>query len=165
MAAAARSIAAGARGSATLLAGAAILSGLLALQPARAQEGPAARPDEAEIRAVVEGFQTALAAGDSTDALAHLHPDIAVYESGYAETFEAYRSGHLASDMEFSRAVAFETVRDAVVTGSELSLYIREYRVKGTFRDRGIDAYGVETIVLARTPQGWKIRHIHWSNR
>jgi len=148
-----------------LLAGAAFLSGILALQPARAQELPAAPSDEAAIRAVVEGFQRALAAGDSTGALGHLHPDVMVYESGHAETLEAYRSGHLTSDMEFGRAVAFETVRDTVVPGSDLALYLREYRMKGIFQDREIDARGVETIVLAPTPAGWKIRHIHWSSR
>ncbi|MGH7550898.1 MAG: YybH family protein [Gemmatimonadota bacterium] len=148
-----------------LLTIAALLSGLLALQPVRAQERPAAPPDEAAIRAVVDGFHAALATGDSIRALGYLHPDLVVYESGHAETMAEYRSGHLASDIEFSRAVGFETVRDAVVTGSDLSLFIREYRVKGTFRGREIDAHGVETIVLARTPEGWKIRHIHWSSR
>ncbi|MGH7543341.1 MAG: nuclear transport factor 2 family protein [Gemmatimonadota bacterium] len=117
------------------------------------------------IRIVVDGFHSALAAGDSTRALGYLHPDLIVHESGHAETLAEYRSGHLSSDIEFSRAASFETARDAVVRGSDLSLYLREYRMKGTFRDREIDAIGVETMVLAPTPEGWRIRHIHWSSR
>lgn len=163
MATAERSLAAGRR-CRVLLLGSAFLSGLFALQPAQAQEAATAL-DEGAIQAVIEAFHTALAAGDSSGALRHLHPEVAVYESGHAETLAAYRSGHLASDMEFSRAVAFETLRYSVVAGSELSLYLREYRVTGTFREREIDAHGVETMVLERTPEGWKIRHIHWSSR
>jgi ketosteroid isomerase-like protein len=154
---------AGRRG--VLFAGAALLSGFLSLQPARAQERPAAATDEEAIRAVVDGFHAALAAGDSVAALGNLHPDLVVYESGHAETLGQYRSGHLMSDIEFNRAVVFHTTRDAIVRGLQLSVYLREYRMTGTFRDREIDARGVETMVLTPTPEGWRIRHIHWSSR
>ncbi len=131
-----------------------------------AQEEPPAEPSAAdEVRTVVEEFHAALAAGDSTRALEYLHPEVVVYEAGHAESLAEYRSGHLASDIEFSRAVTFETVRDAVIVGRELSLYLREYTMTGTFRDREIDAHGVETMVLESTEEGWKIRHIHWSSR
>ncbi|HET6340670.1 MAG TPA: nuclear transport factor 2 family protein [Gemmatimonadota bacterium] len=142
-----------------------MLSLTLAALPALAQEPPGVPPDEGTIRAVVEGFHAALAAGDSTRALEYLHPDLMVYESGHAETLDEYRSGHLASDIEFSRAVSFDTVEDSVVLGRDLSLYLRRYRVRGSFRDTEIDAAGVETMILAPTPTGWKIRHIHWSSR
>lgn len=146
-----------------------LFSAAIFLLPAAglAQENPAVVPlgDEAAVRAVVESFHAALAAGDSAAALASLHPDLVVFEAGHAETRAEYRSGHLASDMAFSQAVAFSTIRDAVVLGSDLSLYLREYSMKGTFHGRAIDGHGSETIVLARTPAGWNIRHIHWSSR
>ena len=130
---------------------------------ALAQGGPAL--EEAAARAAVETFHAALASGDSAAALAALHPDVVVYESGHAETLEEYRSGHLASDMAFSRAVSFTTLRDAVVPEADLAVYHREYTLAGTYRERVIDARGVETMVLVRTGAGWKIRHIHWSSR
>lgn len=135
--------------------------------PASAQEQPGVsrQPDEDAIRAVVEGFHAALSAGDSTGALAYLHDDLIVYEAGHAETLEEYRSGHLASDIAFSRSVVFATERDTVVLGRELSLYLREYSIKGSYRNKEIDARGVESIVLALTGEVWKIRHIHWSSR
>lgn len=131
--------------------------------PVSAQEPPA--PEETAIREVVDGFHAALAAGDTTAALDFLHPDVVIYESGHAETLAEYRSGHLASDTEFSRAVSFITLRSAVLPAPDLSLYLREYRMEGAFRERSIDTVGVETMVLAPTPDGWKIRHIHWSSR
>lgn len=165
MAATGRSRVAGVRRSAVLLTGVALLSLAVASLPAQGQDRPGGLADEAVIRSVVDGFHDALAAGDSADALGYFHPDLIVYESGHAETLAEYRSGHLMSDIEFSRAVSFETTRDAVVRGAELSLFLREYRTKGVFRGREIDSIGVETIVLAPSAEGWKIRHIHWSSR
>jgi ketosteroid isomerase-like protein len=140
---------------------------LVAVAAAHAQEdrAPSVPADEDAIRAVVEGFHGALSTGDSTRAIGYLHPDLVVYEGGHAETLDEYRSGHLAGDIAFSGAVEFTTTRDAVISGRDNSLYLREYSITGTYRDRAIDARGVETIALARTGEGWKIRHIHWSSR
>lgn len=131
-------------------------------RPLAAQEPS---PDEAGVRAVVQAFGDALAAGDSTAALALLHPDLVVYESGHAETLAEYRSGHLAADIEFASAVAFETLDEDLALFPGAALYTSRYTAKGTFRGREIDAHGVETIVLVPTDGGWRIRHIHWSSR
>lgn len=120
--------------------------------------------DEATVRDVVEGFHAALAAGDSTAALTFLHPDVVVFESGHAEDLEAYRRDHLAADVEFSRAVTTETIEDHLVLMPHSALFLRETVVRGTFRDREIDAHGVETMVVVPGSDGWKIRHIHWSS-
>lgn len=137
---------------------------LLSWTSVLAQDRPPA-PEEGAIRELVEGFHAALAAGDSSAAIGYLHPDVLIYESGHAETLDEYRSGHLASDIEFSRAVSLTTLRSAVLPAPDLSLYLREYRVEGAFRGRSIDGVGVETMVFAPTPAGWRIRHIHWSSR
>jgi ketosteroid isomerase-like protein len=120
--------------------------------------------DEATVRAVVEGFHAALAAGDSTSALTFLHPQVVVYEGGHAEDLQAYRSGHLEADMAFSQAVTTETIEDRLVLMPHSALYLRETTVHGTFRDRDIDARGVETMLVVPSDDGWKIRHIHWSS-
>ncbi|MEO5510244.1 MAG: nuclear transport factor 2 family protein [Longimicrobiales bacterium] len=123
------------------------------------------KPRDAEIRKVVEGFSRALAAGDSTAVLALLHPDVVIYEGGHAENLEQYRSGHLRSDIAFSAAVPRSTLSDHVVLADRMATYVSEYTAKGTFRNRAIDSHGTETMVLVKTPAGWKIRHIHWSSR
>jgi ketosteroid isomerase-like protein len=144
---------------------AAFASFLITPATIHAQEEQADDPSAAEVRIVVEEFHAALAAGDSPRALEYLHPDVVVYEAGHAESLAEYRSGHLASDIAFSRAVAFQTVHGSVVPGREFSIDLREYTMTGTFQDREIDAHGTETIVLVSTEEGWKIRHIHWSSR
>jgi ketosteroid isomerase-like protein len=135
---------------------------LLAILPAAlsAQHDPAER----EVRAVVDSFTAALERGDSVRALAYLHPDLLVYEGGHAETLAEYRSHHLASDIAFLAATRSETLATHLQVMGESALWMSESRTRGTVRERQIDSRGAETFVLVRTPEGWKIRHIHWSS-
>lgn len=139
---------------------------LLPLSLAVLMVAPLAGQSESQAaREVVEEFHAALASGDSTTAVGLLHPDARIYEGGHAETREQYRSGHLRSDIAFLQAIESETIRDAIVVAGDMAFYESEDRKTGTFRDREIESHGTETIVLVRTPDGWRIRHIHWSSR
>lgn len=120
---------------------------------------------ESEVRVAVEAFDHALAAGDSAAVLALLHADATVYEGGVAETREQYRAGHLRGDIAFLREVTSETLRDRVDVRGDMALYTSEYAMKGTSRGREVNSTGVETMVLVRTAEGWRILHIHWSSR
>ena len=126
---------------------------------------PEASADESAVRAVVEGFKDALAAGDSSAALSYLHPDLVVYEAGHAESLAEYRAGHLAADMEFAAAVETTVLEQGVIVRPEMALWVSESETKGEFRDQAIDSHGTETIVLLPTDAGWKILHVHWSSR
>jgi ketosteroid isomerase-like protein len=130
--------------------------------------GHATSPDTVDataVKAAVRAFHDALAAGDSARALALLHPDVRVFEGGHAESLSQYRSGHLAADMEFSAAVERKILDDQVFGGGGRGVYLAEYRTAGTFRGEDVEAHGTETMVLLRTADGWRIRHIHWSSR
>lgn len=120
--------------------------------------------DHPEVHAVVEGFARALQAGDSTRALSFLHPDVVIYEGGHAETLTQYRSHHLAADIAFLRAVKQETTAHQMTVQGDVALALSETRSKGRFRERDIDSRGAETLILVRSSEGWKIRHIHWSS-
>jgi ketosteroid isomerase-like protein len=132
--------------------------------PALAQQ-PEATVDELAVRAVVQAFKDALAAGDSTAALGYLHPDLVVYEAGHAETLAEYRAGHLAADMEFSAAVETTVLEQGVIVRPDMALWVSESESKGEFRGQAIDSHGTETVVLLPTDAGWKILHVHWSSR
>ncbi|MFW6193709.1 MAG: hypothetical protein ACOC83_09515 [Gemmatimonadota bacterium] len=67
--------------------------------------------------------------------------------------------------MEFSAAVEREILDDQVFGGGGRAVYLAEYRMAGTFRGEDVEAHGTETMVLLRTADGWRIRHIHWSSR
>lgn len=136
----------------------------LILSPA-AVGGQETESAERAVREVVEAFGSALGAGDSTTVIHLLHPDVRIYEGGHAETRAQYRSGHLRGDISFLQAVESETTFDQVVIAGDMALYMSEDRKTGTVRGREIDSRGTETLVLVRTPDGWRIRHIHWSSR
>ena len=141
-----------------------LVGSLLAAAPVAAQEATdSAR--HAEVRAVVHGFHAALAAGDSSAALERLHPEVVVFESGHAESLTQYRSGHLRSDIAFASAVRREVTGEAIALWGDAALYTSEAHTTGEWRGRAIDSHGAETMVLVRTPEGWRIRHIHWSSR
>jgi hypothetical protein len=44
-------------------------------------------------------------------------------------------------------------------------IYTARTHTMGRIGDRDVDSNGVETMVLVHTPDGWRIRHIHWSSR
>ena len=133
---------------------------LLAALPVSAQSNR----DEAAVREVGHAFHRALSSGDSTAALALLHADVVIFEGGW-ESLEDYRKGHLRADMRASQALKQETMRDLITISGDLALITREYSNAGTMGERTVDSIGVETMVLMRTSNGWKIRHIHWSSR
>jgi ketosteroid isomerase-like protein len=122
-------------------------------------------PDHAAVSAVVRGFHDALVRGDSTAALAFLAADVRVLETGGVESRDDYRSGHLAGDIAFAKAVP-STRSDLVVTiNGDVAWVTSTSRTTGTYRDRQVNSAGAELMVLSRTPEGWRIRAIHWSSR
>jgi ketosteroid isomerase-like protein len=139
-----------------------ILAATLLLAPAvlRAQQ-PA---DSTDVLATVQAYHAALAAGDSAAAIRLLHPEVVIFESGHAETLAEYRGGHLPADIRFAAATRRTVTSESVAVSRDFALYTGGSHTTGQVRDRNIDARGVETMVLVRTSDGWRIRHIHWSS-
>lgn len=131
-----------------------------AAPPAHAQSA-----DAAAVLAVVRAFHDALARGDSTAALALLAADVRILESGGLETREEYRNGHLPGDINFARAVPSARADPVVTVSGDVAWVVGTSRTNGTYRDRQINSVGAELMVLSRTPEGWRVRAIHWSSR
>ena len=121
--------------------------------------------DSAAVAAVVERYHRALAAGDSTGALALLAPDAIILESGGVETRSEYRSHHLAGDIEFARAIRSQRGPVRVRVNGNVAWATSTSITEGQFRERAINSAGAELMVLTRTPRGWRISAIHWSSR
>lgn len=116
--------------------------------------------------AVVDAFHAALGSGDADAVLALLTEDVVVLETGGAErSREEYASHHLPADMTFAAATTAEVTRRAAWVEGDIAWVLTEGRTTGTFNDRPINSLGTETMILHRTADGWRIRHIHWSSR
>ncbi len=138
----------------------AVLMATLAGAGASGQQSP-----EDQVAAVVEAFHAALAAGDSVAALSHLADDVTILESGGVEDKEHYRSGHLAGDMRFARAVPRERSAVEVTLMGDVAWAHSTSVTEGRMGDREINSQGAELVVLAREGGTWKIKAIHWSSR
>ena len=140
------------------------LLALTSLVLATALVASASVAPDPQIAATVDAFHDALKKGDRTAVMALLAPDAQILEGGHAESREEYEKGHLAADIEFAQAVPSK--RENVVTRQEDSAgwVTSSSRVSGNFKGRDVNSAGAELIVLTKTPDGWRIRAIHWSS-
>ena len=121
---------------------------------------------ETAASSVVDRFHDALRGGDRDAARDLLHPDVIVFEGGRTEmSREEYEQHHLGADMDFSAATT-RTVEDrrSQVRG-DTAWVLSQTKTKGEFRGRNVDSIGIETMVLGRDGESWRILHIHWSSR
>lgn len=130
-------------------------------------DGAMQRPpaDSAAVAAVVEQFHAALTNGDSASAVSLLAPDAVILESGGVETRAEYLSHHLPGDMAFARAIRSDRGPTRVVVEGDVAWATSTSTTVGSYRDRAINSAGAELMVLSKTPQGWRIRAVHWSSR
>ena len=129
--------------------------------------GPA-HADEATLPviAVVDSFHAALGSGNSDAVLALLAEDVMVLEEGGAErSRDEYAGHHLPSDMAFAAATEAEVARRTAWIEGDIAWVLTEGRTSGQYNGRAINRRTAETMILQRHPEGWRIRHIHWSSR
>ena len=112
----------------------------------------------------VDYFHAALRAGNESAVIAVLSPDVRIFESGRVEASLAeYRSHHLKSDLRAAKHIQ-HTVVDRKVRRSENEAWVMtRTKVHGALDGKTINRPGTETMNLIRTPNGWRIAHIHWS--
>lgn len=140
--------------------------------PALAHD-PVANPAAVDVQAeavaaasVVDAFHAALENGDTEAALALLAEDVLIFEGGAAERSKAeYAQHHLAADAAFSAAVPTTRSRRIARAVADSAWVASESRTTGQFNGRPIDSASVETMILRRQADGWRIMHIHWSSR
>ena len=134
--------------------------------PPAAGQAPARESVPDDPAAAVDAFHAALGRGDTAEALSWLADDALIFEEGRAERSKAeYASHHLAADAAFSQAVPAVVTRSSEHSAGSLAWTAQESRVRGAFRGNEIDRVMVETMVLRRSADGWRIVHIHWSSR
>ncbi len=118
------------------------------------------------VVAVVDAFHAALGSGNAEAVLGLLAEDVMVLEEGGAErSREEYAGHHLPSDMAFAAATEAGVTRRAAWIEGDIAWVLTEGRTSGQFNGRAVDRLTAETMILHRGPDGWRIRHIHWSSR
>jgi ketosteroid isomerase-like protein len=119
-----------------------------------------------DAASAVDAFHAALKTGNTAAALALLAPDVMIFEEGGAErSREEYASHHLGSDAAFAAASEATVARRSGWADGDIAWITSEGRTSGQFNSRAVDRLTVETMVLKRHADGWRIHHIHWSSR
>lgn len=126
---------------------------------------PVPRSDSSDVVAVIQRFDSLMAAGDSAGLLALLADDVVVLESGGMETRAEFRSHHLPADIQFARAVKARQGPITVRVQGDVAWASSTTIVEGELRGRAINSISAELMVLSREAGGWNIRAIHWSSR
>ena len=126
--------------------------------------GEADAPDAAAITAAAESFHQALAAGQPDAVMSLLQPDALIVETGTVQTRDEYQREHLMADIAYARAVPSKQ-RTLVVRQEGNAAWVTcTFQVTGKFEGKPINNLAAETMVLTKTPEGWRIRTLHWSS-
>ena len=142
----------------------AALHGVTTLSAAPAQ----ASDDAAAIEAWLKGYDAAFVSKDLTRLAAFYHPDVTIYEgAGVNNGWADYRDRHLGPELKAFENLEFahSDTRVTVLSGGQSAYAVSRYTIKAKMGDRLLDNEGLETLVLLKTEDGWKIRHSHTSGR
>ncbi|MGH8442593.1 MAG: YybH family protein [Nevskiaceae bacterium] len=124
-----------------------------------------AKDTDGHLRAA-DAFDRAIGAADPGAIKALLAPDVLIYEFGGQEaSFEQYAAAHMQADMEFMAHVKGSVLDRRHGTSGDLAWVATRRRVTGSYKDKPIDVFSTETLVMRRDAAGWKIVHVQWSSQ
>ncbi len=113
----------------------------------------------------VDAFHAALRNKDTAGALSLLDRGLVVFEFGAADpTVEAYAFRHLPVDMDVAVATRWKLETRKVGGEGNERWVLSTYRVTGGQPEgRSIDLTMLETVILRRSGDAFRIAHFHWS--
>ena len=115
--------------------------------------------------AAVEAYGAALRAGDEGALRALLSPTVIIAEGGGAErSVDEYAGHHMPADMAFTVAVEFALKKRDVIANGDMATVVSESQIHGGYKGEIVHSRIMETMVLKREGDGWRIVHIHWSS-
>ena len=127
---------------------------------------PAPAKDAMDPTGTADAFAAALGAGDEATVKLLLAPDVLIYESGGQESSrDEYAAHHMKADMAFLAKAQVQVIDRRHGTSGDLAWVATRSRTTGTYKDKPVDFYGTESLVLRRDPGGWRIVHVQWSSQ
>lgn len=123
------------------------------------------QPLKGSAESIVNAFGAALKSGSADTLRALIADDVVIAEGGGAErSFEQYASHHMPSDMAFIGAVETTLKKRDIIEGPTLTTIVSQSQIHGTYKGKAINSQMMETMVLRKSDNGWRIAHIHWSS-
>jgi uncharacterized protein YcnI len=124
--------------------------------------------DAASVEAWLKSYDAAFLSKDLTRIAAFYHPDVTIYEgAGINNGWADYRDRHLGPELNSFENLEFAhtATKVTLLAGGESAYATSRYTIKAKMGDRVLDNEGLETLLLVKATDGWKIRHSHTSGR
>lgn len=124
--------------------------------------------DAAGIAAWLKGYDAAFLTKDVTKLAPFYHSDVTIYEgTGINNGWADYRDRHLGPELKAFENLEFghTDTKVTLMPGGESAYATSRYTIKAKMGERMLDSEGLETLMLVKTAEGWKIRHSHTSSR
>jgi ketosteroid isomerase-like protein len=121
--------------------------------------------DEAAVAAAVKEFQTAMDTGDAPTVMRYIADDALMMEGGTIENRMQYETDHLPADLDFAKGMKATRMPVKQDVRGDVAWVRTSTEFTGTFQDQPLALFGLETMVLTREPEGWRIRALHWSSQ
>lgn len=135
-----------------------------ALLTACAPAQPSAN-DEAAVAAAAKAFQTAMDTGDGPTVMRYIADDALMMEGGTIENRMQYEQNHLPADLEFAKGMTARRMPVQQTVRGDVAWVRTSTEFSGTFEGQPLALLGLETMLMTREPDGWKIKALHWSSQ
>jgi ketosteroid isomerase-like protein len=76
-----------------------------------------------------------------------------------------YEKDHLPADLEFAKDMKATPMPVQQTVRGDVAWARTSTEFRGTFQGKPLALLGLETMVLTRETDGWKIKALHWSSR
>lgn len=128
---------------------------------------PAQSPadDEAAVAAAAKAFQTAMDTGDAPTVMGYIADDALMMEGGTIENRMQYEQNHLPADLEFAKGMTAKRMPVQQTVRGDVAWVRTSTEFSGTFQGQPLALLGLETMVMTREADGWKIKALHWSSQ
>ena len=124
-----------------------------------------AATDEADVKAAIESFYSAMKKGDPKAAMAMIAPDAMFVESGRLETRQQYEESHLPADIDFEKQITGKRSPWNIKVNGDTAWGIASTTYEGTVDGADVNFVSRQLAVVTRGEDGkWLIRSIHWSS-
>ena len=114
---------------------------------------------------VVTQFHQAIQAGKKKEARSLLADDVIIYEGGRVErSADEYANHHMLADMDYLADIDIEVLEHEVSVVGNIAYSMSRTKLTGKIKGKTINSEGMESMVLQKINNQWKIVHIHWSH-
>lgn len=114
-------------------------------------------------RAITE-FHRAIKLGHKRKARSLLDDNVTIFEGAHVEkSADEYANHNMIADMKYLAKVKTEILTHSVKVIGDVAYSMSQTKSTGQVKGKYINSEGLESMVLQKNNNKWKIVHIHWS--